>query len=88
MAEYIDKEEVLKRLNDFNEWCKDGRFQGVLFAVDVIKDIPTTEVQPVNCKNPFELIKAACTSTTWCIDCKYGSICPMKDKNCVKPCNW
>lgn len=47
MAEYIDKEEVLKRLNDFNEWCKDGRLQGSLFAVDVIKDIPSADVQPI-----------------------------------------
>lgn len=47
MAEYIEKETLMKRLNDFNEWCKDGRLQGTVFAIDVIKDIPAADVQPV-----------------------------------------
>lgn len=47
MNDYISREALLKRLNDFNEWCRDGRLQGSLFAADVIKDIPAADVQPV-----------------------------------------
>ena len=47
MNDYISREALLKRLNDFNEWCRDGRLQGSLFAADVIKDIPAAYVQPV-----------------------------------------
>lgn len=36
----ISRQGLLNRLDDFNKWCKDGRLQGSLFAVDVIKDMP------------------------------------------------
>lgn len=47
MARYIDADRLISRLNTFNEWCKDERLQGSIFAVDVIKDEPTADVQPV-----------------------------------------
>ena len=47
VVDCVNREALLKRLNEFNEWCKDGRLQGSLFAVDVIKDMPLTAVQTV-----------------------------------------
>lgn len=50
----ISREAIIERLDDFNKWCKDGRLQGSLFAVDVIKDMPsvqpsiTTEIEKSN----------------------------------------
>lgn len=42
----IDRKALLNRLNDFNEWCKDSRLPGSMFAVDVIKDMPPVTPQP------------------------------------------
>ena len=39
-------------------------------------------------RNPFAVLKTACVSVTWCIDCKYTSVCPMKDRHWTKPCDW
>jgi hypothetical protein len=41
----ISRQGLLNRLDDFNKWCKDGRLQGSLFAVDVIKDMPSVTPQ-------------------------------------------
>ena len=43
-GDLISKQAVLDRLDDFNKWCKDGRLQGSLFAVDVIKDMPSVAI--------------------------------------------
>ena len=42
----ISRQDLLNRLDDFNKWCKDGRLQGSLFAIDVIKDMPSVTPQP------------------------------------------
>ena len=42
----ISRQSLLNRLDDFNKWCKDGRLQGSLFAIDVIKDMPPVTPQP------------------------------------------
>lgn len=47
MPRYIDADRLISRLNVFNEWCKDGRLQGSIFAADVIGDEPTADVEPV-----------------------------------------
>ena len=39
----ISRQALIDRLTVFNEWCKDGRLQGSMFAVDVIKDMPNAE---------------------------------------------
>jgi hypothetical protein len=47
MPRYIDADRLISRLNIFNEWCKDERLKGSIFAVDVIRDEPTADVEPV-----------------------------------------
>lgn len=42
----ISRQSLLNRLNNFNKWCKDGRLQGSLFVIDVIKDMPPVTPQP------------------------------------------
>lgn len=34
--EYIDRNALFKRLDDFTKWCKDGRKEGVDFVLDCI----------------------------------------------------
>ena len=40
-GDYISRQALIERLEDFNKWCKDDRLQGSLFAVDVVKDMPS-----------------------------------------------
>ena len=48
MAEYIDREALKERLEDFSKWCRDGRKQGVDFVLDCpLPDMPTADVQEV-----------------------------------------
>ena len=48
MARYIDANALQKRLQDFSDWCRDGRKQGVDFVLDCpLPDIPTADVQDV-----------------------------------------
>ena len=44
-GDLISRQAIINRLDDFNNWCKDGRLQGSLFAVDVIKDMPSVTTQ-------------------------------------------
>lgn len=37
----ISRKSILDRLDDFTNWCKDERLQGCLFAMDVIKEMPS-----------------------------------------------
>ena len=48
MTRYIDANALQKRLQDFSDWCRDGRKQGVDFVLDcTLPDIPTADVQEV-----------------------------------------
>ena len=47
MKEYIDREKLKQRLQDFSKWCRDGRKQGVDFVLDCpLPDIPNEDVVP------------------------------------------
>ena len=43
-GDLISRHALLDRLDDFNKWCKDGRLQGTLFAVDVINDMSSVAI--------------------------------------------
>ena len=48
MPEYIDRQKLKERLEDFSKWCRDGRKQGVDFVLDCpLPDIPTEDVQKI-----------------------------------------
>ena len=36
MRKYIDAEEIKAKLQDFSDWCRDGRKQGVDFVLDCV----------------------------------------------------
>lgn len=42
--DYIDAKLLKKTLQDFSDWCRDGRKQGVDFVLDcVLPNLPTTD---------------------------------------------
>ena len=43
MRDLIDRNHLLNRLQDFVDWCRDGRKQGTEFCIDVIIDEPSAE---------------------------------------------
>ena len=48
MARYIDADALQERLQDFSDWCRDGRKQGVDFVLDYsLPNTPTADVQEV-----------------------------------------
>lgn len=48
MPEYINKQYLNTRLQDFADWCRDNRKQGVDFVLEcVIPNAPTGDVAPV-----------------------------------------
>ena len=51
--EYIERGAFAERLQDFSEWCRDGRKQGVDFVLDCpLPNMPTAdEVEVVRCKD-------------------------------------
>ena len=53
MAEYIEREALRKRLEDFSEWCRDGRKEGVDFVLDCsLPNTPAADVvEVVRCKD-------------------------------------
>ena len=55
MAEYIDREKLKERLQEFSNWCRDGRKQGVDFVLDCpLPDMPTEDVVPRKEVNDLE----------------------------------
>lgn len=46
MIEYIDKQELMYRLKDFCDWCKDDRKSGAYFVYDCI--VPNMDTIKVN----------------------------------------
>ena len=62
MSRYIDADALIKRLQYFSDWCRDGRKQGVDFCMDVIGDSPTADV--------VEVVR--------CRDCKWYGIDELK----------
>ena len=59
MRDLIDRNHLLNRLQDFIDWCRDGRKQGTEFCIDVIKDESSTEsenkiISFLSEKNPEE----------------------------------
>ena len=59
MAEYIERGALRKRLEDFSEWCRDGRKEGVDFVLD--RPLPNTPAADV-----VEVVR--------CKDCKYAKV--------------
>lgn len=47
----IDRAHLLKRLQDFVEWCRDDRLDGTKFCIDVIKDEPSAQAEIIRCKD-------------------------------------
>ena len=44
MSDLISRQDVMSRLQDFCDWCKDGRLQGAEFVLDcLIPNIPSAE---------------------------------------------
>lgn len=67
--EYIDREALRKRLEDFSEWCKDGRKQGVDFVLDCsLPNIPAADV--------VEVVR--------CGDCKHATFYSCRNDACYR----
>ncbi len=51
--EYIERRKLKERLEDFSQWCRDGRKQGVDFVLDgVLPDMLAADVvEVVRCKD-------------------------------------
>lgn len=46
MTEYISRQEAIDRLQDFCDWCRDGRKQGADFVLDcIIPNLPSADVR-------------------------------------------
>jgi len=47
----IGRAHLLKRLQDFVEWCRDDRLDGTKFCIDVIKDEPSAQPEVIHCNS-------------------------------------
>ena len=79
-GDLISRQALLDRLDDFNKWCKDGRLQGSLFAVDVIKDMPSVAIpnkvghwigHREHCEN-LGVMPSGLGCYEWCSNCDCG----------------
>ena len=69
--EYIEREALKKRLEDFSKWCKDGRKQGVDFVLDCpLPDMPAADVvEVVRCKDCVNRYTPDCAMWYRCQNC-------------------
>ena len=71
----IDRAHLLKRLQDFVEWCRDDRLDGTKFCIDVIKDEPSAQPEIIRCKD--------CTKREYCRTSTVWAIPPKDDWYCA-----
>ena len=58
MSELISRQKVMSRLEDFCDWCKDGRLQGAEFVLDCV--IPNIPSEPVGNSEQLDRTCAKC----------------------------
>lgn len=73
--EYIERGALRKRLEDFSEWCRDGRKEGVDFILDCsLPNTPAADVVEVvrcqNCVHSEPLDRNCELSTSHYLHCK------------------
>lgn len=94
MRNYIDLEQLKEKIQDFSDWCRDGRKQGVDFVLDcVLPNMKTAKLKRVETLTDEALniyIKTLNMANIYgvsdwecgCLDC---DMCPFNhDKDCCK----